>query len=153
MTKLIYILSSFIKCLLVLWVPILLIEETFLFDFIGSAGALICSLFASVLCLILYIKTYKKAKQERINCYIYNIINAMLLEIINLILGYLFLYFIDLNLFHQCTGDGWSCFLFGIEYGLIGMEYAILSVIILIIWLIVRLIKFLSTSKKIHKVK
>lgn len=148
MKKLIYMILSFFKYILILWIPILLIEETFLLNYIGVMGTLICSLLMSVLCLIIYIKTYKKAIKERINCYMYNIINAVLLGITNLVLGYLFISLIDLNLFHQCVGYGWDCFLFGIEYLLIGIEYAILSTIILIVWLIVRLIRFLSAKRK-----
>jgi len=140
---------SFFKYILILWIPVLLIEETILLDYISPMGTLICSLLMSVLCLIVYIKTYKKAIKEGINCYMYNIINTILLGITNLGLGYLFLSLIDLKLFHQCGGYGWDCFLYGIEYLLIGIEYAILPVIILIIWLIVRLIKFLSTKRKI----
>lgn len=146
MPKLNCMILLFLKYILILWVPILLIEETFLFNYIGVSGTLICSLLMSVLCLIVYIKTYKKI--TKVNCYKYNIINAILLGITNLALGYLFIELIDLNLFHQCVGDGWACFMFGIEYLLIGIEYAILSVIILIVWLITRLIKFLITRRK-----
>ncbi len=148
MKKLIYMILSFFKYILILWVPILLIEETFLLDYIDVIGTFICSLLMSVICLIIYIKTYKKAMKEGINCYIYNIINTILLGITNLVLGYLFMILIDLNLFHQCVGYGWDCFLFGIEYWLIGIEYAILPAIILVIWLIGRLIRFLKIKRR-----
>lgn len=148
MKKLICILSVIFKSLLILWVPILLIEETFLLNFIGVNGSLIVSVIASILCLILYIKTYKKMVKEKINCYFYNIINTILLIISNLVLGYFFLYLMELNIFHQCMGSGWDCFLFGIEYMLIGLEYAFFSVVILVIWLLIRFVKFLYNKLK-----
>ena len=145
MKKVIYIISTLLKSLLLLWVPILLIEETFLLNYI-DAGIYVFSLIISILCLIMYIKTYKKINKKQINCYLYNIINTILLVIFNIALGYLFLNLIDLNVFHQCLGSGWDCFLFGIEYLIIGIEYALFSVIALIIWLIVRLIKYLNSK-------
>ena len=78
----------------------------------------------------------------------YNIVNAILLVIFNLVLGYFFFYLIDINIFHQCMESGWECFLFGIEYVIIGFEYALLSVITLVIWLFIRLVKFLSSKLK-----
>ncbi len=145
MKKVIYIISTLLKSLLLLWVPILLIEETFLLNYI-DAGIYVFSLIISILCLIMYIKTYKNINKKQINCYLYNIINTILLVIFNIALGYLFLNLIDLNVFHQCLGSGWDCFLFGIEYLIIGIEYALFSVITLIIWLIVRLIKYLNSK-------
>ena len=145
MKKVIYIISTLLKSLLLLWVPILLIEETFLLNYI-DAGIYVFSLIISILCLIMYIKTYKNINKKQINCYLYNIINTILLVIFNIALGYLFLNLIDLNVFHQCLGSGWDCFLFGIEYLIIGIEYALFSVIALIIWLIVRLIKYLNSK-------
>ena len=147
MKKLIYIISLLLKSLLILWVPILLIEETFLFDYIGAEGSLIFSVVVSILCLIMYIKTYKKL-DEKVNRYLYNIVNVILLVISNLVLGCLFLNLIDLNVFHQCMGSEWACFLFGIEYFIIGLEYALLPVIILVIWLFVKLIKFLNSKPR-----
>ncbi len=147
MKKVIYIISLLLKNLLILWVPILLIEETFLFDYMGKEGSLIFSVIVSILCLIMYIKTYKKLN-EKVNRYLYNIVNTILLVISNLLLGYFFIYLIDLNVFHQCMGSGWDCFLFGIEYLIIGFEYALLSVIILVIWLVVKLIKFLNSKPR-----
>lgn len=135
-----------LKCILILWGPILLIEETFLFDYISSAESFICSIIISILCLIMYMKTYKKVKKEKINCYIYNIANTILLVIMNVALGYLFTNLVNLKLFHHCMESGWDCFLEGIEYLLIGLEYAFLSIIILIVWLFVRFIKFLNTK-------
>ena len=145
MKKVIYIISTLLKSLLLLWVPILLIEETFLLNYI-DAGIYVFSFIISILCLIMYIKTYKNINKKQINCYLYNIINTILLVIFNIALGYLFLNLIDLNVFHQCLGSGWDCFLFGIEYLIIGIEYALFSVITLIIWLIVRLIKYLNSK-------
>ncbi len=148
MKKFISIISLLLKNLLILWVPILLIEETFLFNYLGSEYFLtLISIIASSLCLNSYIKTYKKVN-GKINCYLYNIVNAILLVIFNLVLGYFFFYLIDINIFHQCMGSGWECFLFGIEYVIIGFEYALLSAITLVIWLFIRLVKFLSSKLK-----
>lgn len=141
MKNTIYTILSCLKYLLILWIPILLVEETFIFDFVGAFVSIIISLILSIFTLIIYMKNYMKMNKEKINCYIYNIVNAILLAVSNIILGYLFIYLIDLNILHQCNGDGWSCFLFGIEYWLIGLEYAIISILALIIWLIFRLIK------------
>ena len=143
MSKLISIILSFLKSIVILWLPILLIEETFLYDYIGSFF-LVFSIIASIECLIVYIKTYKK-NVVKVNCYCYNIVNAILLIIINVVLGYFFLYLIDIGVFHQCKGSGWDCFLFGVEYLFIGFEYAFLTLIALVIWLLVRLIKFLNS--------
>lgn len=74
--------------------------------------------------------------------------NAIVLGIINVALGYTFIHLIDIKFFHYCKGSGWDCFLYGLEYLLIGIEYAILPAIVLIIWLIVKLIKFLSNKFK-----
>lgn len=148
MKKITYMILSFLKYILILWIPILLIEETFLYDYFTPSGTLIISLLMSLICLISYIKDYKKISKEKNNCYIYNIINTILLVVTNLGLGYLFLELIDLNIFHQCIGDGWACFLFGIEYLMIGFIYASLSVLVLIIWLLIRLIKYLKLRKK-----
>lgn len=150
MKNTIYTILSCLKYLLILWIPILLVEETFIFDFVGAFGSIIISLILSIFTLIIYMKNYMKMNKEKINCYIYNIVNAILLAVSNIILGYLFIYLIDLNILHQCSGDGWSCFLSGIEYWLIGLEYAIISIIALIIWLIYKLIKYLNTSKKLN---
>lgn len=146
MNKVIDIMASLLKSILILWIPILLIEETFFYEYIGPQGSFIFSIIASILCFIVYKKGYKKV--DRIDCYFYNIINAILLVITNVILGYFFLYLIDIEVFHQCTGSGWDCFLFGIEYLFIGFEYAFLSIIVLVIWLFVKLIKFLNYRKK-----
>lgn len=148
MKKIQYMILSFIKYILILWVPILLVEETSLFNYINTLGSFIISVLMSFICLITYINDYKKICKKKINCYTYNIINTILLVITNVALGYLFLEFIDLKIFHQCLGYGWDCFLFGIEYQLIGIEYAFLSVIILIIWIIIRLIKYHKNNKE-----
>lgn len=141
MKKIINTIWSCLKYLLILWIPILLVEETFIFDVVGAFGSIILSIILSIFTLIIYMKNYMKLNKEKINCYTYNIVNTILLAVSNIILGYLFIYLIDLNILHQCSGDGWSCFLFGIEYWLIGLEYAIISILALIIWLIFRLIK------------
>ena len=146
MKKVTYIISSLLKSLLILWVPVLLFEETFLYDYIWTEFAFIISTFAIIFCLIMYKKSYKKLNKEKMNCYLFNIVNTILLVISNLILGYLFLRLTDLKIFHHCVGTGRECFLFGIEYLIIGMEYAFFSVIILVIWLFVRLIKFLRSN-------
>lgn len=148
MKHFVYTILLLLKSLLILWVPILLVEETFLFNYVGPVGSLIISVILSILCLIMYIKTYKKIKKEKKNYYLYNIFNAILFIIFNLTLGYFFINLIDLKIFHHCVGSGWDCFLFGIEYLIIGFEYAFLSAIILVIWLFVRLIKFLKNKLK-----
>ncbi len=145
MNKLISILATFLKCIFILWIPVLLFEESFIYEYLGYIGAFIASIIATILCLIVYIKAYKKVS---FNHYLYNIANAILLAITSVIFGYLFLYFIDIGIFHQCGGTGWECFLFGIEYLLIGFEYALLSIIILVIWLFVRLIKYIINKNK-----
>lgn len=147
MKKYALLLLSYLKYLLILWMPILLIEETILLDYVGNMGSFICSLLMSILCLIMYIKDYRKKQKEKINCYIYNGVNALILGVSNYALGYLFMHLIEINIFHQCLGSGWDCFLFGIEYWLIGIEYSILIVISLIIWLIARFIKYLGIKK------
>lgn len=144
--KINYIISLF-KSLIILWLPILLIEETFLFNYIGGVGSLILSVILSFLCLIMYIKNYKKVN-ENVNHYFYNGFNTLLLIISNIVLGFLFVNLVDLNIFHQCNESGWDCFLFGIEYFLIGFEYALLSIIVLVIWLFGRLIKFLNSRTR-----
>lgn len=141
--KITNIILILLKNLLILWLPILLIEETSLIKFIHDEGIVIFSVIISIICLIIYIKNYKNNKAN-INCYLYNIINTILLIISNIALGYCFFSLIDLNIFHQCLGTGWSCFLFGIEYIIIGFIYAIISIIILIIWLLIKLIKYLT---------
>lgn len=145
MNKIVDIILSFLKSILILWLPVLWVEETFLYNYIGDYGTFIFSIIAFIICLIVYIKTYKK--ETEINCYLYNIINSILLIITNIMLGYLFLYLIDLGIFHQCPGSGWECFLFGIEYIFIGFEYAFLTLLVLVIWLFVRLIKYFISKK------
>ena len=144
MKKLGYILISLLKNLLILWIPILLIEETFLNNYILAVPLLIISVIICILCLILYIKSYKKIK---INYYLYNITNTILLVISNIALGYFFYYLTDIKVFHHCLGSGWDCFMFGIEYQLIGIIYAAFSIATLLIWLFVKLIKNLKSKK------
>ena len=63
--KILYIIGSLLKSLLILWLPILLIEETFLFNYIISDElVIIFSIIIIVLCLFMYIKTYKKIKRK-----------------------------------------------------------------------------------------
>lgn len=148
MKKYILLIFSYIKYLLILWVPILLIEETFLLEFVSEGGSFICSIIMFIVSLYIYITTYiKKIQDKAINRYKYNIINTIILGIINVALGYYFMHLIYIGVFHQCKGSGWDCFLFGLEYLIFGIEYALLPVIILIIWLIVRLIKYLNTKR------
>ncbi len=145
MKKLMDILSSLFRSILILWIPILLIEETFLYEYISYYGLFIISIIAAIICLIIYIKKCKKI--TKINCYLYNIVNTISIAVTNIALGYLFFYFIDKGIFHQCGGTGWDCFLFGIEYIFIGFEYAALSLCILVIWLFIRLIKHIIAKK------
>lgn len=151
MKNYIYMLLKDLKYLLILWIPILIIEETVLFDYISSGGSLIFSVLSSLICLLTYIKDYKRIDKNKVNIYIYNVSNAIILSLSNLSLGYLFINLIDMQIFHQCMGQGWDCFLFGIEYLLIGIEYVILAVIALIIWLIIRFVIYFNTSAKENK--
>lgn len=148
MKKVLDTVSLLIISLVILWVPILLIEETFLFDYIGAVGSFITSFILIIIGLFIYISSYKKIGKEKVNCYLYNIINTIILAISNVALGSLFFKLIESGIFHQCMGEGWDCFLFGIEYFFIGYEYALVAVVILVIWLIVKLIKYLIAKRK-----
>lgn len=144
MKKYIYMILNDLKYLLILWLPILIIEETILFDYVSSVGAFIVSILASLIGLFIYIEDYKRIDKNKVNRYIYNIANVIILGLSSLSLGYLFVNLVDMQVFHHCMGQGWDCFLFGIEYLLIGFYYASFTLIILIIWLIVRFIKHLK---------
>lgn len=60
MKKYILLIFSYIKYLLILWVPILLIEETFLLEFVSEGGSFICSIIMFIVSLYIYITTYIK---------------------------------------------------------------------------------------------
>lgn len=140
----------YLKIILILWIPILLIEETSLFNIVDKTGiSFICTIPSFMISFYIYVITCtKKVQDKSINCYKYNIFNTIILGIINIFLGYYFVHLIDIGIFHQCPGSGWDCFMFGIEYLIFGIEYALLSAIILIIWLIVKLIKKIKLKNK-----
>lgn len=57
---------------------------------------------------------------------------------------YFTIYFVDIDYLHYCGGDGWDCFLNGIEYLFHGFFMVILSLIIGVIKIFICIYKFIK---------
>lgn len=77
----------------------------------------------------------------------FNIFLFILWVITSILISYILLNLVGEHL-HICRGEGWDCFLNGIEYGLQGIFMVWLAILILIIKILSNFIKKLQKAKK-----
>ena len=129
---------------LVSWLLFIIIDE---FISVGADFTLIVGILFSILLIILYFICVKKitAKYELKNG-LFKIFLFIIWGLLSIGVTFFTSYLVEQGILQKCSGDGWSCFLNGIEYILYGMILLALETIIAFIELIINGVKLIKSK-------
>lgn len=142
-----------LKCVLIYqlicWgVFILCDENKFVSQSTAEGNAIIGGIILLIGLLILYfVYVNKFIAKNNLNSKKFNIFLFILWVITSILISFILLNLVGEHL-HICRGEGWDCFLNGIEYGLQGIFMVWLAILILIIKIIIKFYKKITKSKK-----
>lgn len=142
-----------LKCVLIYqlicWgVFILCDENKFVSQSTAEGNAIIGGIILLIGLLILYfVYVNKFIAKNNLNSKKFNIFLFILWVITSILISSILLNLVGEHL-HICRGEGWDCFLNGIEYGLQGIFMVLLAILILIIKIIIKFYKKITKSKK-----
>ena len=94
-----------------------------------------------------FVYVNKFIAKNNLNSKKFNIFLFILWVITSILISSILLNLVGEHL-HICHGEGWDCFLNGIEYGLQGIFLVLLATLILIIKIIIKFYKKITKSKK-----
>ena len=128
-----------LKCVLIsqliYWgIFILCDENKYVSQSTAEGNAIIGGIILLIGLLILYFVYINKfITKNNLNSKKFNIFLFVLWIVFSVLSSYVLLGMVDNNYLHICRGEGWDCFLNGIEYGLQGIFMVLLAILILII--------------------
>ena len=111
--------------------------------------AIISGIIMLVILLVIYfISVNKYIKNKNMNSIKFNVILFTLWSVTSILITYGLISLVDNKILHVCQGDGWACFLNGIEYAVEGFFMIALVILILCIKIIIVLYKYITKNKK-----
>ena len=140
-----------LKCVLIYqlicWgIFILCDENKFVSQSTAEGNAIINGIILLIGLLILYLVFINKfIAKNNLNSKKFNIFLFILWAVISILISSILLNLVGEYL-HICRGEGWDCFLNGIEYGLQGIFMVFLAILILIIKLIIKIYKYFAKN-------
>lgn len=131
------------------WGSFILFDEN---SFMGEGAAIICGIIILIGVLVFYLlKANKYLKKNKFKPLMFNIILFIFWVISSFAMTTLLLELVNNGYLHVCGGDGWDCFLNGIEYFFYGLFMVVLAILIILINIIIMIYKFIKKKRKKQK--
>ena len=139
-----------IICQLLCWgIFIICDENKYISQSSAESLAIISGIIMLVILLVIYfISVNKYIKNKNMNSIKFNVILFTLWSVTSILITYGLISLVDNKILHVCQGDGWACFLNGIEYAVEGFFMIALVILILCIKIIIVLYKYITKNKK-----
>lgn len=131
-------------CQIICWGIFMLFDEEI--PFLPFSGEPDLALIVGIIILVIYLILYyaylpKTIKKKELSSLKYNTFLFIIWNITTILIAYALITLVDNNFLHVCTGDGWACFLNGLEYYIYPIIQSGLSALILFINLIIVIYK------------